>query len=240
MIRIAICDDEYKIVKEIEDIIRDYQSIVHSQFEIHTFTNGIDMINSQHEFDLIFLDIEMPDIDGIKAAKIIREKDKNVRFVYVTSHSECALNVFAVHPFDFAVKPVNAIKIHEILSEYMDYSKQRNCEEKVTLKSTSGIIVLNLKNVVAFEYTDNRRILVHSADKSYEIRGSITEILQTINSEHFVSPHKSFIVNLREVNRISDFTIIMSNGLKIPVAQKRLKEFQTVLSLYMHKYFIQE
>lgn len=240
MIRIAICDDEYKIVKEIEDIIRDYQSIVHSQFEIHTFTNGIDMINSKREFDLIFLDIEMPDIDGIKSAKIIREKDKNVRFVYVTSHSECALNVFAVHPFDFAVKPVNAIQIHKILSEYMDYSKQRNCEEKVTLKSTSGIIVLNLKNVVAFEYTDNRRILVHSADKSYEVRGSITEILQTINSEHFVSPHKSFIVNLREVNRISDFTIIMSNGIKIPVAQKRLKEFQTVLSLYMHKFFIQE
>lgn len=240
MIRIAICDDEDNIVNKIEGIVRNYQSKVHSQFEIHTFSNGIDLISSQFKFDLIFLDIEMPDVDGIRAAKKIREKDKNVRFVYVTSHSECALNVFAVHPFDFAVKPVDANKIHEILNEYMEYSKQRDFGEKVTLKTISETIVLNLKNVIAFEYTDNRRILVHTADKSDEIRGSITEILQTINSEHFVSPHKSLIINLREVNKIADFTIFMSNGLKIPVAQKRLKEFQTVLSLYMHKYLIQE
>jgi two-component system LytT family response regulator len=240
MIRIAICDDEHTIVKKLENIVHDYDSRKHSQFEIHTFSDGIDLISSKLKFDLIFLDIEMPNIDGIKAAKKIREKDKNVRFVYVTSHSECALNVFAVHPFDFAVKPVDANKIHEILSEYIEYSRQRDFEEKVTLKTTSGTIVLNLKNVVAFEYTDNRRILVHTADKIDEIRGSITEILKTISSEHFVSPHKSFIVNLREVNKIADFTIFMSNGLKIPVAQKRLKEFQTVLSLYMHKYLIQE
>ncbi|MDO5559845.1 MAG: LytTR family DNA-binding domain-containing protein [Oscillospiraceae bacterium] len=233
MIRIAICDYERETVKKIENTVHDYQYKLRSQFEIHTFLDSRDLISCHCKFDLIFLDIEMPDIDGIKAAKKIREKDKKVKLVYAADHSEYAVNAFTVHPFDFAVKPLDPPKIRAILDEYIKYTVQQDEEKKVTLKTSGGTIVFSLGDIIAFEYIDNRRILVHTTSKSEEIRGSISEILQTINCEYFVSPHRSFIVNLREVNKIDDYIIYMSNGLQIPAAQKRLKEFQNMLNSYI-------
>ncbi len=241
MINIAICDDEIEIVKQIENIVRKNLENTNIKFRIHTFTDGQALTHSSCHFDLIFLDIEMPNTDGITAAKAIRQWDKEAKFVYVTSHSEYALKVFAVHPFDFAVKPINSQRIITVLNEYLEYSSRRKSdEEMITFKKASETVVLDLNDIIAFEYIDNRRITVYKSDGTDEISGGINEVLRLINSKGFASPHKSFIVNLREVKSIVGYDVIMSNELSIPVAQKRLKEFKETLSLYLHKKFMQE
>lgn len=240
MYKIAVCDDELPVLESIEKYIGDYWVAFHVDFSIEIFQDGNKLLNSTSQFDLIFLDIEMPEINGIETARKIRLNDKDIKIVYVTSYSGYALQAFAVHPFDFIVKPVTQENIFHILNEYLDYASQQKPSVMIELRSIVGSIMLNLDEIIAFEYVDNRKLKVYITEKQYEIKGSITEIRQMIQSDSFTSPHKSFIINMKYVKRLSNFIIYMHGGIEIPVAQKKLKEFKAELNHYLHKFIIQE
>lgn len=110
MLSIAICDDDIQTTGKMESIIQKMakQNLVNIETEV--FWDGkslVDAIINKNNFDLIYLDIEMDKEDGISAAKKIREYDKNVLIIYVTSHENHMKESFSVHPFQFLVKPVN-------------------------------------------------------------------------------------------------------------------------------------
>lgn len=240
MYRIAVCDDCLSTAENIRTYLKAYQAENKMDFSIHLFTDGAALLASSVKFDLIFLDIEMPEIDGIETAKAIRLHDKEAAVIYVTSHSSYAIRVFAVHPFDFIVKPCKKEDIYRVVCDYIGYASKKALPPMIELKGRTGSFTLSLDEIIAFEYVENRRMKVYLPEKEYEIKGSITEMMRLIGFDSFTSPHKSFIINMKHVKRIHDFTICMQNGIEVPVAQKRLKEFRMELNHYMHKYIIQE
>ncbi len=240
MIKIAVCDDEIDIIKVLLSIISNYQSVKEIEIEMHSFSCGEELLKCEISFDLIFLDIEMGGIDGIDTAKTLRQRDRKVKIVYVTSHSEYSLKTYAVHPFDYAVKPVSEGRIVEILDEFIKYAiADTEDEPMIELKAIDGTLMLELKDIYVFEYIENRRITVHTKEKEFEIKGGITEILELLDKKYFTSPHRSFIINMEYVKSLNDFTIFMTNDVEIPVAQKKLREFKHEFSSFMKNYIIQ-
>ncbi|MDO5557978.1 MAG: LytTR family transcriptional regulator DNA-binding domain-containing protein [Oscillospiraceae bacterium] len=229
MTRIAIADNDNVIIGLMKQYIMNYQREKNIQFKLYTFNDCTELINSEVKTDLIFIDVEMPGEDAIKAAKQIRKKDKLVKIVCMMSRTEFSISLFAVHPFDVLKKPVKQEKLVSVLDEYSEYSQQQNRSPMVSFRSDTGIIVINTLDVIAFEYIHNRGVMIYMKNKNIEIRASIKEVMKSINSDIFTCPHKSFIVNIKEIRKISDFTIVMSNGLIIPAAQKRYKEIKNLL-----------
>ena len=240
MIKIAICDDEADVVGYIEQILSKYRTDKEIELECVGFSSGKSLLESKTKFDLLFLDIEMDDIDGIRTAKILRHHDRKTKIVFVTSHSECALKGYAVHPFSFAVKPVSSDEIMGIMDEYMQYYDKIPASVPVEFKGVGGSVILDLNDIYVLEYTGNRRVTVFTHDNRYEVRGGIGELLKLIKSDAFTSPHKSFIVNMEYINRMNKGFLYMDNNIEVPIAQKKQKEFQNTFSRFVGNCLRQE
>lgn len=241
MINVAVCDDETNIVEQIKNYLINYQSEKKFQFNIGTFFNGEELLESKIVFDLIFLDIEMNGIDGIRAAGILMQRFRKTKIVYISSHSELALACYAVHPFDFIEKPLSNDKILNVLNEFMTYlSDLPNEYTIIEFKGVNGPLLLEPRNIFVLEYTGNRRVTIYTSDKKYEVRGSLYEVIKLIPSDSFTSPHKSFIINMEYVKSQDKFTLFMTNNIEVPIAQKKIKEFQKELSRFIKKYIKQE
>lgn len=240
MVSVAVCDDDNNIVKIVKNSVLQYQVYGNYQFDIHCFSCGEDLLKSKLIYDIIFLDIEMEGIDGIITARHIRQTNRKTRIVYITNHSECALRSYSVHPFDFIVKPISCERIIIVMNELVAYlTKLDEKKEVIQLKSEEGPLILNLNDIYLFEYTGNRRITVFTEKNSYLIRGSLSEIKDLIKEENFISPHKSFIVNMEYIEKLNGLDIYTTNGHKIPVAQKKLKYFRNEFSHFIKSYIKQ-
>lgn len=233
MIKVAVCDDEKAASDRIIEILNDFQEKYGCRFYVSDFSCGEELIGSEAVFDLIFLDIEMKDINGIKTAAEIRAKNRKAAIVYVSSHSEFAMRTFAVHPFDFIEKPVTSQRIFEVLKEFYLYQiKIRKDNSVVEFKGEAGPLLLDTKEIYVFEYTGNRQITIFTKEQKYIVRGGIIKTIEMIDMKRFASPHKSFIINLEYVKSLTDCMIHMTNNLSVPVAQKKMKEFKRELSMY--------
>ena len=240
MINIAICDDDDDIINSIKSASSDYSTSHAIEFEVHSFKCGEKLLESKLNFDLVFLDIEMSGIDGLKTAQLFRQIDRRARIVYVTNHSEFALESYSVHPFDFVVKPFVSERIYNVLDDLTRYlSENAEKEAVIQLKGEDGPLLLSLRNIYVFEYTGNRRITVYTQSEQYRIKGSLSDIFSLINSESFISPHKSFIVNMEHIDKLNNFTLYTTNGIEVPVAQKKLKEFHNEFSRFIKNYIRQ-
>lgn len=233
MIKIAVCDDQVDIIEKITEYISMYQ--FHCEYDVDTFLSGKELLQSDKHFDLIFLDVEMPEQDGIQTAKDLRIRDKNVSFIYVTNYSEYAISTFSVHPFDFVLKPINSKKILKVIDDYVEYKKKSDVTALIELKGVTRDVVMNIHDIIYFEYFDNRRMHVITNRSTFDIKGSLSDFIEKTAEYGFYSPHKSFLVNFEYINTIEKGYIHMSNGEDVPIAQKKYNELKQLLYKYFHR-----
>lgn len=231
MIKIAICDDDKNIVEDIRKYIESYKG---ASFEISLFHSGEALIENKERFNLIFLDIEMNGVDGIEAARKIREYDKFVKIIYVTSYTDYLNLAFSVHAFGYLNKPISEKEIHSQLSEVISYFKEEEIEEKLEFITTDGVVRLAPKEIYYFEYID-RKVVIKTKDCSYSIKGKITEIARDMKNYDFIMPHQSFTVNLFYVKSIKGYDIFMMDGSLIPLSQKKSTEFRDEFNIFLEK-----
>lgn len=237
MIRIAVCDDDVKVLNDIETYLKEYQNICKHEFCIKTFKDGSELLNCTEYFDLLFLDVEMPNTDGIKTAQTIRKKGNDVQIIYVTSYTKYALNVLAVHTFDFIEKPISKERLYQVLRDYfkLGYKNLSPVKNIINLKGIEKELIFNVSDIYLFKYVENKRIMVYTKTGDYLIKGSIKDIAQQVEDFNtFVSPHQSFIINMEQIYNIEGFIIIMNNNEEADIAQKRYNDFITTLNKYYH------
>ena len=225
MLNIAICDDDIQTTGRMEMKIEKIAKRNFIDSDIDVFWNGetlVDAVAKGDKFDIIYLDIEMDREDGISAAKKIREFDKNVLIIYVTSHESHMKESFAVRPFRFLVKPVNEEQMEQCFKEayeeinsgdfYFRYSFQR-VNHKVPIR-----------DIIYFE-SRKRKVFIITQDETFELYGKINEIEKSLRSckSSFLRVHQSFLVNYKHVKGQAYDFVIMDNGKKISISEDRRK-----------------
>lgn len=228
MLKIAICDDEINVLNKTKNIIENYTKF---SIEIYTYESGEDLISNYIDFDIIFLDIDMKGINGIEAAKRIREKDKLVKIIYVTNYTDYTSSAFSVHAFGYIVKPVQKNQIYHHLDEAISYM-QEEVSEVLEFNTTEGIVRIDLKDIYYFEYK-LRKVIMKVNDYSYIIREKISDIGNKMEKYNFVMPHKSFSINLYNVKSVKGYDIHMMDGSIIPLSQKKSTQFRQSLNIYI-------
>ncbi|MGL4106657.1 LytR/AlgR family response regulator transcription factor [Clostridium sp. LP20] len=234
MIKIAICDDDRNIINEIKNCIESYQGL---EYSITTYGSGEELLEASEKFDLIFLDIDMTGINGIETAKEIRNYDKAVKIIYVTSYTDYLNLAFSVHAFGYLNKPVKMEQIHSQLDEVLSYSMEEK-EEVLEFITTEGVVRLTAKEIYYFEYI-NRTVKLKTLKESYILRDKITRIANEMEEYGFLMPHKSFTVNLFHVKSIKGYDIFMMDGSIIPLSQKKSTEFRDEFNMFLEKRILQ-
>ncbi len=228
MIRIAICDDKVETLHQTKKVIEEYNKAL---LVVDMFTRGRDLLASKETYEIIFLDIDMPDMNGIETAKHIRLTNKKVKIIYLTNYNDYTTFAFGVHAFAYLLKPVNKSELYKQLNEAFEY---RNITDQSPMEflTEDGIVRIDVSDIIYLEYLE-RKVYLRTQNQSYQIRRKISDIAAELADKGFAMPHKSFVVNLYAVKKIKGYDIMLTNGVVIPLSQKKSMEFRKSLNHYL-------
>ena len=169
------------------------------KFNVTLFASGNEFLKSKKSFDLVFFDIDMPDINGIDTAKRLREENSDVCIIFVTNMAQYALQGYDVNALDFIVKPINYYNFSLKLKKALHYLF-RNSSKTISVMTTAREIVNLETSDITYIEVLNHILIYHLADSSsYECRGSMNEIEEKMSSYSFSRASKSFLVNLKHM-----------------------------------------
>lgn len=227
MYQIAICDDEIQMRKFLHSAVEEANIVC----RVDEFSDGVQLLGNYRGYDLLFLDIDMPVVNGMEAAREIRRKDRKAKIIYVTAYQDYMQRSFAVHPFSFLVKPVRKETIIKAIREAVLYSREEGKPVTLRMETVQGMEEFAVEDLYYLEY-QNRKLRLVMRHGECMVRGKISEFCDKLIPYGFASPHKSFIVNLYHVKAIRGYDIFMMNGDFIPLSQKRSTEFRGQLGKY--------
>lgn len=231
MFRIAVCDDSQLIVSQMKKEILDMPEV---PCVVDTYASGNALLERHKSYDLIFLDIDMPGLGGIETAKRLREYDKKVKIVYVTSYRDFAAQAFSVHAFSYMVKPVSQKNIRKILAEAFEYYMDEETPVQVEFDTSEGSVILNIKDIYYFEFI-NRKVRICMKGGEFWMKGRITDIAYKMHDYQFEMPHKSYVINMYHIRSVVGSDIYMTNGDRVPLSQKKAAGFRQLLCEYIEK-----
>lgn len=237
MIRVCICDDDQLIANRISSIIDRLTEEKNISITKDVYYSGASLVRSIKKdnsyYDLIFLDIEMEDMDGIEVAKQLRLTDELANIIYVTSYENYAIETFAVRPYQFVVKPFE----DEVIEKYfMDVYERVIAESdecfKFSFKNT--YYKVSLKDIRYFE-SRKRNVIINMNDgrvfEYYDVLDNVEKRLSATKHD-FLRIHKSTLVNSRYIFKKRYNEIELSNGEKLLISEGKRKEIN---EKYMRK-----
>lgn len=228
MIKVAIVDDDINVCFKIEEYILSYAAAISESFDVETFQSGekfLEYWDEQCQFDLIFLDIELYNLNGIEVGSILRKIKENykVQIIYISAKNTYAMKLFQNRPFDFIVKPVNKEKIWSVLS---DYVKEFICTKiyyKYTINRKEYSILVD---DIIYIQSNRKKLLINTRKETIEIYGKLDDEIKKLPENLFLRIHRCYAVNVNYISRFSPEEITLINGEEFSIS----KTFQDKVS----------
>lgn len=236
--RVGILDDELAQIKIIDDHLTKFSVKTDTEFRTERFTSPKALLkkyyNESSPFDILFLDMEMPECSGIETAKRIRAiPDRNVLIAFVTSYPEYMQDSFDVQASQYLTKPLSYEVFEEKLKKMLLYMGE--LETNITVISgKSGELILHLDDIVCIE-ADKRSGLIITLRSKEEInvKGKLSDFEKRLADKYFISIHRSCLANMRYIRKFSSDSLEFSVGKTAPVSRRRIGEIKEAFSKYM-------
>jgi len=232
MIKIAICDDEPMMAQELASHLAEYmkeKSI--TAYDLSSFPDGRALLESDGRFDVIFLDVQMEQPDGMETAKRLRRRGDHSLLVFVTVLQECVFDAFDVEACGYLLKPLDRVRFHRTMDRVLRTLKQRVGADIVIPRGTGCEVVL-LSDIVYCEVL-GRKIYLHKSDGTVSDYYDKLEDLERRVDGRFFKCHRSFLVNLDYVRGCQDGQVLLFQGERIPASRLRERELTQALLRYM-------
>lgn len=228
-LKIAVCDDEKLIADGIREQLIQYKP----EYTVDLYQSGEELLESTEEYDLVFLDIEMPGMSGMDVAVELRSREYGGNLIFLTSHTEFMPDAFKVKAFRFLHKPIHASDFEEAVDEA---EKEIINQKKILIHTTEGTKLLNIRDIIYFETVRNYTY-IHTRQGETETRKTLRECLELVGNEHFYQVHKSYVIAFRYIETVCNDGVLMRyvNG-KIPVSRRKSKEVKDAFFSYVKKY----
>lgn len=226
MIEIAICDDEIVITSKIENILEELSEEMGIKVEIDVFYDGKTLVNyikDGKKYDLIYMDIEMREQDGISAASEIREIDKNVFLIYITSHESFAKDVFELNAYRFITKPIDL----GIFRKYFEAVKDELTIRPQYFRYQYNKVVyrISLDEIIYFQ-SDSRVTYIITENGSKKCYGKLNDIECRLLQSNivFFRIHQSFLVNPQYIIAYFYDSMELRDGTTLSISENRRKK----------------
>jgi DNA-binding LytR/AlgR family response regulator len=193
-------------------------------YEIDVFYNGSKLCEMMKDskYDLIFLDIELPDINGITAGRYIREilHDEIIQIVYISSKQVYAMELFDFRPLNFLIKPLNADALEKVIHKYLIVTE--NDAPLFRYKKGFDLYKIPLAQILYFR-SDRRIITVVSMNGEEHFYGKMDSVYSSVKNRNFLYIHKSVIVNYKYIRKFGYESVTMIDGTEFSISQSRRK-----------------
>lgn len=239
--RAIIVEDEFLAREELKYFIKNYSNIE----IVDEFEDGIEVFKfiQQNEVDVIFLDINIPSLDGVLLAKNISKFSKKPYIVFITAYKEHAVEAFEIEAFDYILKPYHESRIISMLKKLeLNYNQQKNnshkssVANKINLWKNEKIRVVDLDDIY-YCVAKERVTCVFTKDEEYSVSVSITEFYNSLPKDKFFRCHRSYIVNITKIREIipwfnNTYNLRLQDiDYEIPVSRSNLKEFKQLMNI---------
>lgn len=205
MIRIAIVDDDLSVCTKIYRYLVEYDVKYDADFEVDQFTSCEDLAESMGniKYDLIFLDIEFPEMNGIELSQKIRHIFKNIKtqIIFISAKQSYAMDLFSVQPFDFMIKPIERTALFGVISKFIDYYNKTNKFFTFTYENVKHNIAINL---IIYIKSEGKKLLIHTLENNLYVYKKFSDAMNGELKGQFVTVRRGVAVNIEHII-MSDF-----------------------------------
>ena len=229
--RAALCDDDKKHNTYLAKLLNNYMRRSEiDNFEITDYTSGRALLEKYilDEFDFIFLDVDMPSMDGFETAKRIRDMDLDVSLIFVTRLADQMPIGYNYGAKQYLCKPITQEEIDTLMDRLLSELRRMKSKETYSVKLKSrrgGTAYLQLSKVLYFE-SQNKHVLAHIRNQKEPLifRGTLPDVDNDLKDKSFVRIHQSYLINRDHVfNEFGD-NVVMGNGCVLPISKKYRSE----------------
>lgn len=240
MIQIALCDDDQKMLHDLEERIARYAEERVVDLHVNKFYQAKELeeqLKKKREYQIYFLDILMPDMDGIEIGKVIRKQNERAIIIYLTSSVDYALQAFGVFAQRYLLKPIKQKEFYEAMNFAVEQTLQK--QKILHINTADGIrgilydkieYIENVSRTLHISEMDGESVISRFLRRSFE-----SDMAELLENENFIQVHKSFIINLRWIKLYSQSQIVMCSEKLIPISRSKQTEVKRAYLQYISK-----
>lgn len=230
--RLVICDDDYLIVEKIEKYLKAFFSQINQKVpEISCFHDGESLLADPGDKDILFLDIEMPGIDGISVGQELKKANKDIIIFIITSFSEYLDEAMRFQVFRYLSKPIDRQRFFRNMKDALNLYHTTSI--KIPIETKQGLFTLPATAIISIE-TKGRVCLIHTTQADYESIHNIQYWSEALPDNIFFQTHRSYIVNFEHISNFNHNTIYLSDSqLQVYLAKRKYSPFKKAYLLFL-------
>lgn len=232
MIRISICDDEDVICDMLRQQVSSHMDDLKKPYEIKCYTNAAQLMQSPLHYDILLLDIQMPELDGLTFAKKLRENEMDCALIFITALEEHVFDAFEVEAIDYICKPIDDKRLKKALERALKKAEASD-DKYLLIKTMNWCKSIKISSIYYCEII-NRKIYLHTQNSVIDYYCKIEDVEKQLDYR-FVRSHRSYLVNLDYLIEYANGQITLENGALVPVSRLRHQELMEAMMQYMKK-----
>ena len=225
-LNIAICEDEPVVLHHITQVIQSEFQMLDLPVTIQSYKKP-ELLALQLKkgvlFNILFLDIDMPSLNGIELAKLANQMISKAFIIFISSKEEMVYQSFRVRPFRFIRKFEFNKEIHACITDIVDEFSEQINQEYLIFSSQNALFRLNIHDIIYIE-SIGKMLRIVMKEKELEVRYVLSDMENQLKPYHFMRIHKSFLVNRTFIFSIETKEILLTNGVSLPLSRYRAKE----------------
>lgn len=227
-IKIAVCDDEAVSRNQIGRLVLELLP----QAQIGLFEDAQKLLRQAGEPDIIFMDIRMAGLDGMTAAKMLRQKGCDAVLIFVTALEEYVFEAFDVDAFHYLVKPVDPVQLFTVLRRAVNVRQalpeKKQCpggaQPEIICVKSGGVTQRILLDEILYIEVFNRKCVLHKVNGTVEFYGRLSALEKRLGDDFF-RPHRSYLVHLKYISKYNAAGITLEDGTVLLLAKQRYAAF---------------
>ncbi len=232
--KVAIVENEADTAKKFKKYIERFSAERGLVCEVAVFYNAVDFLTDYaSDCAAVFLDIQMPMLDGMRAAEKLRKIDQGVQIIFVTNMAQYAIRGYKVRALDFLVKPVGYFDVALEMEKLMRLSRT-SPDDFLWINSAGTMRRVHFDEIRFIEIVSHD-VCVHTRDETLCYRGTLKELIPKLDKNTFSRPDNCYIVNMYYVKAIKADIIYLDDGEQLHISRTRKKQFMSDLTNYINR-----
>ena len=232
--QIAICDDEKEFRDELKARIIEYRTQKLIATDIYEFNDGQSLLKSNQVFDIIFIDYQMPGLDGLETAKILREKNFICSIIFITNYPSFVFKSFEVQPFRFFKKPLDKDELYSAMDSYLRQQKLLN---PIMIVEDGERKIIQTEEIIYIE-GHGKGSVIRTKQGTINCSKNLSTVYDLLPMHCFYRIHKSYIVNMYCIISYNRLETQLINGEKTPISRTKSAEFKESYKKFVKNYYV--